>query len=605
MYRNLASYTKRDRNTGKRQTYVWEATWDENGNRIEIETPVNPYFYVEDLSKPNESSIFDKIKNSSNDQDLSIEAVEPFCAKSMYRTPLTKFTFNTSSERAAVLAKLYETPVYEKLSPTRQYLLDKYIGQEFSHEFSRYPLRIFYIDLEVKIENEFPNADQAKYPINVISLFDSMTNTMHVWTCHTDAFTLINKEAIEKIKNDVNSYNKESSDIKIYTFAKEKQMLEDFMYFWTNNYPDIITGWNIDGFDIPYLIGRLNRIDSKGNQYANFLSPVNGYVYNPISRGSNSKDEVTSYFIAGITILDYIRIYKKFDPTSRQSFKLDYIANLELGVGKMDYDEMGYDSIKEFMTKDFKTFISYNVIDVFLVRLLDVKLHYISLARIICNIGLCEYENILKSIPYILGALTIQARYKGVKFLTDANHKPKEDEKEKTKNMTLLEQMEYERAKKKEMKKAKAEAGFEGAFVVDTQRGYYKNGIFAFDFNSLYPNIMMTINISPETKVGTLLGVGKEQSPFDFPVLTLKTPRGHLKEIKKEDLIRLVNTSCTLSSHNVLYVKPSIQFGIIPTFLEKMYNERVRVKGLMKESKKKLEMIDKAIEQLENKLKTI
>ena len=114
---------------------------------------------------------------------------------------------------------------------------------------------------------------------------------------------------------------------------------------------------------------------------------------------------------------------------------------------------------------------------------------------------------------------------------------------------------------------------------------------------------MMTLNISPETKVGTLVGIDKDQNPFDLPVLTLKTARGHLKELKKEDLINLVNTKCTLSSHNVLYVKPSIQFGIIPTFLEKMYNERVKVKKQMKESKRKIETIDKAIEQLEKQLK--
>lgn len=605
MYRNLASYTKRDPATGKRQTYVWEATWDENGNRVEIETPVNPYFYVEDISTGKDSITNTISISKENDENTNSCVVDQYCAKSMFRTPLTKFTFNTTAERSAALAKIYEIPVYEKLAPTKQYLLDKYCGQEFSHEFAKNPLRIFYIDLEVKIENEFPNPDQAKYPINVISLYDSLTNIMHVWTCHQDDYTLINKEAIEKIKTDVKEYNKDDAEIKVYTFTKEKPMLEDFMYFWTNNYPDVVTGWNIDGFDIPYLIGRLNRIDSKGNSYANFLSPVNGYVYNPISKASNSKDEITSYFINGITILDYIRIYKKFAGTSKQSFKLDYIGKLELDIGKLDYDEIGYESIKEFMNKDFVTFTSYNVIDVFLVRLLDKKLRYISLARTICNIGLCEYENILKSIPYILGALTLQARYKGVKFITDANHKPEPDEREKLNKMTLMERMEYERQKKKEMKKAKEESTYEGAFVVPTEKGYYKNGIFAFDFNSLYPNMMMEINISPETKVGTLVGIEKEQDPFSLPTLTLKTARGHLKELTHDDLVNLVNTKCTLSSNNVLYVKPAIQFGIIPSFLEKMYKERVNVKKKMKESKRKIEVIDKAIAQIEEKLKTM
>ena len=254
---------------------------------------------------------------------------------------------------------------------------------------------------------------------------------------------------------------------------------------------------------------------------------------------------------------------------------------------------------------NFITFTSYNVIDVFLVRLLDKKLRYITLARIICNIGLCEYENILKSIPYITGALTLQSRYKGVKFITDANHKPESSEKEKLDKMTIMERMEYEREKKKQMKKAKEESTYEGAFVVPTEKGYYNKGIFAFDFNSLYPNMMMEINISPETKIGTLVGIEKDQDPFSLPTLTIKTARGHLKELTHDDLVNLVNTKCTLSSHNVLYVKPSIQFGIIPTFLEKMYKERVKVKKQMKESKRKIEVIDKAIKQLEEKLKTM
>ena len=200
MYRNLASYTKRDPATGKRQTYVWEATWDENGNRVEIETPVNPYFYIEDISTGKDSITNTISVSKENDENTNSCVVDQYCAKSMFRTPLTKFTFNTTAERSAALAKIYEIPVYEKLAPTKQYLLDKYCGQEFSHEFAKNPLRIFYIDLEVKIENEFPNPDQAKYPINVISLYDSLTNIMHVWTCHQDDYTLINKEAIEKIK---------------------------------------------------------------------------------------------------------------------------------------------------------------------------------------------------------------------------------------------------------------------------------------------------------------------------------------------------------------------------------------------------------------------
>ena len=116
------------------------------------------------------------------------------------------------------------------------------------------------------------------------------------------------------------------------------------------------------------------------------------------------------YKIQGISICDYLDLYKKFAGTSRQSFKLDYIANLELGFGKLDYYEMGYESMQEFMTQNFNTFVKYNIIDTVLIKLMDDKLKFIGLMRNICNYGLVEYESIFRSIPYILGALVIQAR---------------------------------------------------------------------------------------------------------------------------------------------------------------------------------------------------
>lgn len=127
-------------------------------------------------------------------------------------------------------------------------------------------------------------------------------------------------------------------------------------------------------------------------------------------------------------------LYKKFAGTSRQSFKLDYIAKLELGIGKLDYYELGYESMQDFMQKDFSTFVKYNIIDTILIKLLDDKLNFITLMRNVCNIGLVEYESIFRSLPYILGALVIQARNNNVLFLTDSNKS--EDKKEENLGFT-------------------------------------------------------------------------------------------------------------------------------------------------------------------------
>jgi DNA polymerase elongation subunit (family B) len=169
---------------------------------------------------------------------------------------------------------------------------------------------------------------------------------------------------------------------------------------------------------------------------------------------------------------------------------------------------------------------------------MDDKLKFISLMRNICNIGLCEYESIFRSIPYILGALVIQARNNGTKFLTDSN---KSDDK-KDENM-----------------------GFEGAFVYPTKAGYYKSGVVSFDFNSLYPNVMMTVNISPDTKVGKVISNEEDKD------ITIRKTNGKLVTLTREQFTDILNTKCTLSANKVLYIKPSIKMGIIPCFLNNMY----------------------------------
>jgi DNA polymerase elongation subunit (family B) len=185
--------------------------------------------------------------------------------------------------------------------------------------------------------------------------------------------------------------------------------------------------------------------------------------------------------------------------------------------------------------------------------------------------GLCECESIFRSIPYILGALTIQAKYQNVVFLTDSNKS--EDKKNET-------------------------DGFEGAFVYPTKAGYYDEGIVSFDFNSLYPNVMRTINISPDTKVGKIIN-----DETDNEVIIRKT-NGKLVTISKEQLKDILENKCTLSANKVLYIKPSIKKGIINNFLSSMYAQRVETKTLAKKNKKKAKELEDEILKLEKELES-
>ena len=538
MYRNLVSYTK----SGVQ--YIWESTWDEDGNRIEIETPIEPYLYYEDINSKSE-------------------------IKSMFGLPVRKMVFKTNWERSKWIETSKNVPLFEKLSPIKQYLLNKYIGMEHTEGFSKFPFRVFNIDIEVEIDGQFPDPVYADFPINVISLYDTLTNTIHVWNYKKDIDIVFTEENKKEIKNNIKEYD-DKANICFYSFNREQELLKHFLKFWENNYPDIVTGWNINKFDILYVINRIIKILGDGAQYR--LSPVYLHTNKSIYATFEHDLNATIYKIQGISICDYIDLYKKFAGTSRQSFKLDYIAKLELGIGKLDYYDLGYESMQDFMRTDFAKFTEYNIIDTILIKLLDNKLNFITLMRNVCNIGLVEYESIFRSIPYILGALVIQARNNNVLFLTDSNKS--DDLKDEN-------------------------TGFTGAFVYPTKAGYYRNGVMSFDFNSLYPNVMMTVNISPDTKVGKVISDITDEN------ITIKKKNGKEITISQNSFQEILNNKCTLSANNVLYIKPSIKFGIIPQFLDKMYKERVAVK---KESKKNLKLVkelEKEIKNLEDEIKNI
>lgn len=131
---------------------------------------------------------------------------------------------------------------------------------------------------------------------------------------------------------------------------------------------------------------------------------------------------------------------------------------------------------------------------------------------------------------------------------------------------------------------------------IQLKHGYYKAGVMSFDFNSLYPNVMMTINISPDTKVGKVVSNEEDTD------VTIRKTNGKLLTISKEQFQKILDEKCTLSANKVLYIKPSIKQGIIPCFLDKMYSQRVATKGLMKINKKKAKALEEEITKLEKEL---
>ena len=542
MYRNITTYTKNNKQL------IWIATWDKKGNRVEEEHEIRPYLYIEDTA----------FKDSQ--------------WKSMYDKPLRFLDFNTSFERKEWIKTSLNIPLFEKFSPERQYLIDAFCGKERDNEFMKFPLRVYFIDIEVEVDAVFPEPSLAEYPINVISLYDTLTNTMHVWTYRKDISACLTEEQEKKIKDEINSEYEKELTVKIYKFDNEIKLLDDFLQYWEKNIPDVVSGWNIDRFDIPYIINRIRK--KLPEDFDKRLSPNYWHKF-AISTKKESylKELVMKYHIMGISLCDYMNLYKKFTYSSQQSYKLDYIAKIEIDRGKLDYYDLGYDSMRDFMQKDFATFVKYNIIDTILVKQIDDSKKFIDLMRRICNMGLCPYETIFKTTPYILGMLCIEARKRGVKFLTDSN--------------------------KGEEQIEEADDGFEGAFVFDTIAGFYQNGVMSFDFNSLYPNTIATVNISPETMVGKVvseIGENKEDE------IVIKKPNGQFVKMSKEKFDKLLEEKCTISAANVLFVKPEIKRGLLPSFLIDMYDARKSLKNKAKKFKKTAHELGEEIKELERQL---
>jgi DNA polymerase elongation subunit (family B) len=427
---------------------------------------------------------------------------------SIYGTSLERLSFKSVASRKQWINKNPNKRLFECLNPTKEFLLDRYLENHEEKDFSQFPLRTHFCDIEIAIENEFPNPYDADYPINVITTYDSYKEMY---------FSFV-------VDNGENEFI--STDNVIFSvFDNEIDMLDAYLEFHKSNIPDIITGWNICGFDIPYIVNRINKALPFGR--SSDLSPLDK---NPKYRYQFNKENPKEYEIDGLSIIDYMKIYKKFKHPAQPSYSLENICQTELGEGKISYQ--GH-SMKSFYKKEFRKFVDYNIRDVELMVKLDNKMKYLDVGRSLCNLGLVEYESVHASFPYLFGALVIEARKKDKIIVTEMQMHSEEDGRR-----------------------------FEGAFVFQPISGVYRNGVASFDLNSLYPNICITQNVSPETKIGKLV----KDLGDSYEIMLL----GKKKIVGKEELKKIA----IRSENNVLYCKHSHKTGIVPSLLERLYEGR-------------------------------
>ena len=396
-----------------------------------------------------------------------------------------------------------------------------YIADEHANmvDWEQEHVSIGIIDIEVGSENGFPDPYEANEPITAICL-TFLNGKTWVFACG----------------------DYETQGDELYVKCKDEWTLcSKFMKLWQDQCPDVITGWNTKYFDIPYLVNRFRKI--LGEKEMKRLSPWN-MIFD--KKEFNNNREMISYDLIGIGSLDYIELYKWYAPggKSQESYRLDNIAQVELGEGKISYDE--FDNLHALYRLNHQKFIEYNIKDVALIIKLEDKLKLIELALTLAYDTKSNYNDVFAqtrmwdamTYSYLLG--------QGIIVPPKTKHEKK--------------------------------SAFEGAYVKDPQVGLH-NWVASFDLNSLYPHLMMQYNISPETLI----------QPEDYS----EEMRKILSSSVTVD--KMLNKEVDTSGLVTACITPNGQFfrldkkGFFPSMLEEMYEDRKKFKKLYLQAKQDYE----------------
>jgi DNA polymerase elongation subunit (family B) len=313
------------------------------------------------------------------------------------------------------------------------------------------------------------------------------------------------------------------------------------MMIWQANCPDVLTGWNTEFFDIPYIINRFNKI--LGETETKKLSPWN---YINQRKVINMGREMIHYLITGVACLDYIELYKWYAPggKSQESYKLDAIANVELNERKLSYDE--YDNLHALYRLNYQKFIEYNIKDVQLVMRLEDKLKLVEMAVTLAYDTKSNMDDVFAQTRMWDAMTNAYLGEKGIIVPPRVISKKNE--------------------------------AFEGAYVKEVQVGLH-NWVASFDLNSLYPHLMMQYNISPETLI----------QPEDYT--------DEMRKILSQGITveKMLNKKIDTSGLVDATITPNGQFfrtdkiGFFPQMLEEMYEDRKKFKKLYLQAKQELE----------------
>ena len=389
-----------------------------------------------------------------------------------------------------------------------QFISDNYPEDQIEFDISK--IKLVTIDIETKSENGFPDVESASEEILLVTIQDYTTKEIITWG--TRPFNNTHDHVDYRLCND------------------ENHLLNSFIQWWIENTPDVVTGWNCEFFDIPYITGRLNRV--LGSKLMKRLSPW-GLVTQSDIVVRGRKNFIVD--IGGVSVLDYMRLYKWSPGTPNQeSFRLDYIAQQELGQKKLDHSE--FDTFKDFYTNGWQKFVEYNIIDVELVDRMEDKLKLIELALTMAYDAKVNYQDIFFQVR--LWDCIIYNELKKRNIAIPQKVGSKKDEK------------------------------YAGAYVKEPIPGKY-DWVVSFDLNSLYPHLIMQYNISPET------------------LIDKRHPSATVDRILGEEINFELYKDNAICPNGAMYRKD--KRGFLPELMQKYYDERVIYKNRMIKAKKAYE----------------
>jgi len=407
---------------------------------------------------------------------------------------LTPMKFTSMKESKEFVEQYKDQPhlVFGHTQYAYTYIADKY-PEDIKWDYNK--LLLITIDIEVECENGFPNPRQSIEPLLSITVKNHQTQGIVVWG--------------------IGKFTTDRDDVTYIQCKDETDLLEEFIVFWEQNTPDVVTGWNIDFFDIPYLMNRIKLLF--GEKKLKAFSPW-GNVSDKEVFMMGRKHQM--YDILGVATLDYLQLYKKFTYTNQENYRLDHIAHVELDEQKQ---ENPYETFQEWYTKDYQSFIEYNITDVELVDRLEDKLKLIELLITMAYDCKVNYSDMLGSVKYWDILIYNYLRKKNIIVPQKRKHSSKAER-------------------------------YEGAYVKDPQVGMH-NWVVSLDLNSLYPHLIMQYNISPETLI---------------------------KQVKNVDVDKLLNQKIdtsflpkdtTITPNGAIF--RTDKKGFFPELMEKIYNDRV------------------------------